>query len=111
MDFRWSSWHPFPDPRKGGILQAPLGPGVYEVRHISDKELVLVGIGKHCAARMSSLLPRPYGTGTRNNTAKCQYLMRHLDDIEYRTLRCLKRDHAADIERKLLRTRDYRFKT
>jgi hypothetical protein len=108
----WTHWRPFPDPRKGGILCAPFGPGVYDLRRISTKEPVLFGIGSRCAHRMTSLLPKPLGCGTRNNSAKRDYLLEHLDDIEYRTHPCNTRAEAATIERQLKATTPaYRFNT
>ncbi|MFG0299099.1 MAG: hypothetical protein ACF8K1_05805, partial [Phycisphaerales bacterium JB047] len=50
---------------------------------------------------MTSLLPQPLGTGTRNNNRKREYLLRHLRDIEYRTCPCKTRNEAADIEREI----------
>lgn len=108
---RFSPWRPYPDPRARGILIAPLGPGVYELRRRSTGAFVLVGIGSRCALRMTSLLPRPLGSGGRNNSAKRKYLRRHLADIEYRTLACATRADAAAVERKRLRTTDYIFRT
>lgn len=107
-----SPYRPFPDPRKGGTLVAPIGAGVYELRHRSgDKELVLVGISSRVAHRMSSLLPKPYGTGTRNNEAKRRYVLRHIRDLEYRTIATKTRAQAAEIEREKLRANEYRFGT
>jgi hypothetical protein len=62
---------------------------------------------------MTSLLPKPLGTGTRNNERKRAYLLRHLDDIEYRTCACSTREEAAGIEREIKRTRgdQYEFGT
>lgn len=110
---RWTAFRPFPDPRKGELLHAPIGPGVYDLRHISTKEPILFGIGSRCALRMSSLLPKPLGAGTRNNTAKRDYVLKHINDIEYRTLPCATRDEAAQVERdiKSKRGHDYKFKT
>ena len=79
----WSDWRPFPDPRAEGYLVAPLGPGVYELRNSTTGEMVLFGKGKHCAHRMSSILPD--GAGTRNNEKKRAYVLEHLQVIEYRT--------------------------
>tara|TARA_R110002111_G_scaffold10415_1_gene33612 strand:+ start:42908 stop:43264 length:357 start_codon:yes stop_codon:yes gene_type:complete len=109
----WSKYHPFPDPRKQGILQAPLGPGVYDLRRISTKKPVLFGIGGRCANRMCSLLPKPYGVGIRNNNAKRDYVLEHIDDIEYRTCACNTRQEAADIEREIKQTLgdQYEFNT
>jgi hypothetical protein len=98
----WSPWRPFPDPRKQGILHAPLGPGVYQFRHRSTKAPVLFGISRCCAARLSTLLPNAKGgTGGRNNSPKREYVARHLADIEYRTLATKTRADAEAEERKI----------
>lgn len=110
MEYRWSRWRAFPDPRKGGILHAPIGPGVYQLRNRSTGQLVLIGIGRSCAYRVSSLLPKPWGAGTRNNAAKRRYLLRQLKAIEYRTLACATRDEARAIEKRMLK-QAYRFGT
>jgi len=106
-----SGWRPFPDPRKREYLHAPLGPGVYDLRHISTKEPVLFGIGGRCAVRMTSLLPKPWGSGTRNNSKKRMYLACFLDDIEYRTMAFDSREQAEAVERAIRRERgnEYRF--
>ncbi|HYX09435.1 MAG TPA: hypothetical protein VE912_22070 [Bacteroidales bacterium] len=67
---KWTDRNSFPDPRNFGFLNAPIGPGVYEVRRIDTQERILFGQGKNCAYRMSSLLSKPYGAGTRNNQEK-----------------------------------------
>ncbi len=108
---RWSRWRPFPDPREGEPLTAPLGPGVYELRNRDTDQLILVGISGHCAHRMSSLLPRPLGTGTRNNAAKRTYVRRHLNDIDYRTLACPTRENAARVERERRDAHEYLYPT
>jgi hypothetical protein len=79
----WSEWRSFPDPRLEGYLVAPLGPGVYELRNRDTGQLVLFGRSKHCASRMSSLLPD--SGGTRKNYKKRNYVLEHLSKIEYRT--------------------------
>jgi hypothetical protein len=53
---------------------------------------------------MCSLLPKPLGTGTRNNESKRNYLLKHLSDIEYRTCACETREEAAEIEREIKQT-------
>ena len=109
----WSRWHPFPDPRTHGFLHAPIGPGVYDLRRTSTKQPVLFGIGGRCAQRMSSLLPKPYGEGTRNNEAKRRYVLRHIADIEYRVRPTATRQEAAAIEREIKQkhAKKYRFPT
>ena len=110
---KFTRFRPFPDPRKSEYLHAPLGPGVYDLRRISTKEQILFGIGGRCAQRMTSLLPQPLGTGTRNNEAKRKYLLRHIKDIEYRTCACKTREEAADIERRIKQNpkNKYRYNT
>jgi len=108
----WSRWRPFPNPRNAGILTAPIGPGLYELRRRSTKRLVLIGIGANVAHRMTSLLPMDKGgTGTRNNSRKREYVARHRNDIEYRTLATKTRDQARQIETARLREYDYSFGT
>jgi hypothetical protein len=82
-ELSWSEWRSFPDPEHGGYLIAPTGPGCYELRH--NGKLILCGIGRSVAYRMSSLLPEPWGIGTRKNLEKRNYVGKHLREIEYRT--------------------------
>lgn len=95
----WSEWRLFPDPRQQGILVAPFGPGCYELRN--GEQLVLYGRSNHVAHRMTSLLPKEWGCGTRNNHQKREYVFTHLGRIEYRTLACVISAEAKDEERRL----------
>lgn len=108
----WTEWQPFPDPQEGGYLYGPFGPGVYELRNRKTGEFVLFGSGKNLACRMSSLLPSPLGQGTRNNSRKRDYVVRHLSSIEYRTVAC-KTEAEAKAEEKKLRAsgQHYLFNT
>lgn len=107
----WSSWRAFPDPRKGAYLYAPFDPGVYEFRNARTSELVLFGSSKNVAWRMSSLLPRPYGAGSRRNEEKRKYVLAHLAEIEYRTKACGSDALAAQEEQDLRMTNSYIFPT
>ena len=107
----WSEWKSYPDPRKGEVLVAPLGPGVYQVRNRVTRQKVLFGIGGKCAKRMRSLLPAPLGSGTRNNAAKREYMLRNLADLDYRCLTCETREEAAEVERAIPDRREYLFPT
>ena len=98
----------FPDPRKCGILHAPFGPGCYELR--KKEQGVLFGYGRNVAMRMSSLLPKGLGCGTRNNSGKRQYVIENLSEIEYRTLACLSTQEAKNEEQKFKKS-DYLFST
>jgi hypothetical protein len=95
----WSPWALFPDPRQGGILIAPFGPGCYELR--IAEQLLLFECGQNVAERMSSLLPKPWGAGRRNNKRKRQAVFDNLGAVEYRTLACDSRAAAAAEETKM----------
>src|SRR6185437_10806366 len=99
MRKQWSGWRRFPDPRKLELLTAPFGPGCYELRNGS--QLVLYGKGAHVAERMTSLLPTPFGCGTRNNDQKRRYVLEHLGSIEYRSLACDTPEEADQREQEL----------
>ena len=108
MPARWSEWRLFPDPRERGILVAPFGPGCYELR--VGTQLLLYGKGNHVAERMTSLLPEPWGCGTRNrnNAIKRADVLSHLGAVEYRTLACGSIGEAIAEEEKLrARRADY----
>ncbi|MDE0694505.1 MAG: hypothetical protein OXH76_01565 [Boseongicola sp.] len=107
----WSSWRAFPDPRNGAYLYAPFGPGVYELRNARTSELVLFGRSKNLAWRMSSLLPRPHGAGSRRNEEKRKYVLAHLAEIECRTKACGSDALAAQEEQGLRMTNSYVFPT
>ena len=108
---RWSVWLPFPDPRRAEYISAPIGPGIYELRDKDTGELVLVGCAKNCAQRMSSLLPAPLGAGTRRNSRKRDYVLTHLESIEYRTAGFASRSLARACESTRRSLASYRFPT
>ncbi len=108
----WSEWRSFPDPRHCGLLIAPIGAGCYELRRKDTGKLILFGMSGHVALRMTSLLPKPYGRGTRNNEHKRKYVLAHIEAIEYRTLACPTRQQAKDCERELKQNGSgYEFET
>jgi len=110
MSKQWSQWQRFPDPRKLELQAAPFGPGCYELRN--GAQLILYGMGNHVAQRMTSLLPAPFGCGTRNNHEKRKYVLENLASIEYRTLACATREAAKKHECQLKADRTaYRFPT
>jgi hypothetical protein len=97
----FTDWRNFPDPRKGELLVAPFGSGCYELRRIDDGQLVLFGTAGHVALRMTSLLPEPYGAGVRNNQGKRDYVLAHMDALEYRTISHGTKEEAAAFEAEL----------
>lgn len=63
--------------------------------------MILFGEGSFVAQRMTSLLPKPFGSGTRSNSRKRDYILKHLHDIEYRTYPCADKNEAKLHEKKL----------
>lgn len=108
----WSEWRKFPDPRQYGMLTAPFSPGCYELRRGDTGKLICFGMGRCLALRMTSLLPKIFGQGTRKNVGKRNYILEHVENIEYRTLACATREEAMERERDLKANKsDYKFPT
>jgi len=107
---KFTKYRPFPNPLKGDYLNAPFGPGLYDLRRISTKKPVLFGIGANCAKRMTSILPSEKGgSGSRNNDRKRNYVARHRNDIEYRTMAFKTKQDAADFEREIKQTKGHLY--
>ena len=49
----WSTWKRFPDAHSGGVVEAPIGPGVYEVRHTMTGRVVAFGSARNVANAVS----------------------------------------------------------
>ena len=56
MSLRWTEWKSYPDAYHGEYIQAPIGPGLYEVCHASSREQVAFGYTQNVAEALSSLL-------------------------------------------------------
>lgn len=60
---RWSNWKRFPEAGNGEHIEAPIGPGVYEVCHVGSGEQVAFGYAANVAEALSNLLPPPSTRG------------------------------------------------
>ena len=49
MSDRWTGWKSFPDDYYGEYIQAPMGPGLYEVCRSSTREQVAFGCTRNVA--------------------------------------------------------------
>ena len=58
MPARWTEWKSYPDAYHGELIQAPVGPGVYEVCDASTREQVAFGSAPNVARTLSDVLMR-----------------------------------------------------
>lgn len=81
---RWSTWKRFPDAFHGEHIEAPIGPGVYEVCHNASGEQVAFGYSANVAQALSNLLPPPSKRGWPffRRAARPRY---PINELEYRT--------------------------
>jgi hypothetical protein len=87
----WSSWKRFPDAQIGDHIEAPIGPGVYEVRHSLTGRLIAFGHAGNVANTLSDLKLNN-GVGTIARMFGRQPLVSRVADLEYRT--CAAASHA-----------------
>ncbi|WP_437921485.1 hypothetical protein [Sphingobacterium sp. LRF_L2] len=110
-NLNWSQWEQLPSPENCRQIDGPKGPGVYQIRNSKTRQLILFGIGIKCRNRMKSIFPKPYGTGTRNNEDKRNFVLENWWDLEYRTLETDTRDEAYGVENIIKSFRDHLFNT
>jgi hypothetical protein len=97
----WSGWKRFPDVQSGDSVEAPIGPGVYEVRHTMTGRVMAFGHSAHVANAISELrfdgalspLARLFGQ---------QPVMSRVSDLEYRTCAAASRADAKTTAQRLM---------
>jgi hypothetical protein len=60
MRDRWTAWKSFPDDYYGEYIQAPLGPGLYQVCRASNRETIAFGCTRNVVDSLADLL-KPRG--------------------------------------------------
>ena len=108
---KWSQWKPMPNPVECRSIEAPVGPGLYQIKTQNTNQFILFGIGIDCQKRMKSLYPKPYGVGTRNNSDKRDFILKHWKSLEYRTFETVTREEAKQIEDQLKALQLHLFNT
>lgn len=111
MAGKWTEWKPMPSPDSCRSIEAPEGPGVYQLRNRITRQLIQFGISKYCQERMKSLFPKPYGRGTRNNEDKRKFVLKNWKLLEYRTIPTTTRKEAKEIEDRLKALNNHLFNT
>jgi hypothetical protein len=97
----WSGWKRFPDVQSGDNVEAPMGPGVYEVRHTMTGRVMAFGHTGNVANAISELkfdgaltpLARLFGK---------QPLVSRVSDLEYRTCAAATRADAKTTAQRLM---------
>jgi hypothetical protein len=105
----WTTWKHFPDSQRGELMQAPVSPGVYEVRRISNGEVVAFGAAGNVARDLSAFRPKasklPWARPFERSEAGAQ-----ASEFEYRTCSAATKDEAKDMARHLLGRREIALK-
>jgi hypothetical protein len=97
----WSGWKRFPDARFGGQVEAPIGPGVYEVRHAMTGRVVAFGHTGNVANAISELKVSG-GASVLARLFKRAPLVSRVNDLEYRTCAAASRADAKTTASRLL---------
>jgi hypothetical protein len=100
--YTWTSWKTFPDPRAGDALQAPIGSGVYEVRHSLSGRVVAFGWASSVARTLSELRVNRRTVKGITGIFPTQSSVPRALDLEYRTCAASSRSEARDVARRLL---------
>jgi hypothetical protein len=82
MTVSWTDWRTFPDVHSGLSLDAPAGPGVFEVRHVATGDQVAFAVSADVAASLETLI-QPQASGLRSIFARRRIIRRPID-LEYR---------------------------
>lgn len=111
MNIKWKNWKPMPSPQTCKEIDGPIGPGVYQLRNRKTSEFIQFGESKNCLKRMKSLFPKPFGSGTRNNENKRNYVLENWADLDYRTYEAESKQEAVNIDRYLKSLNIHKFNT
>ena len=99
MEQVWSGWKRFPDAASGDNVEAPIGPGVYEVRHTLTGRLIAFGHAANVAHAITELKVDRSNPITR--LFKPASLTSRVADLEYRTFAAASRADAKTAAQRL----------
>lgn len=97
----WSNWKRFPDAYSGEHVEAPIGPGVYEVRHTMTGRVVAFGHSGNVANSLADLKLND-GASVFTKLFRKQPLVSRVADLEYRTCAAASRAEAKIAARRLV---------
>jgi hypothetical protein len=79
----WTTWKKFPNAQRGEHVEAPIGPGLFEVRYVSTGDLAAFDAAPNVAAALAALVRRPQGGSWWRLFSAEPAWQGH--DVEYRT--------------------------
>jgi len=97
----WSNWKRFPDAFSGEHVEAPIGPGVYEVRHTMTGRVVAFGHSGNVANSLADLKLND-GASVFTKLFRKQPLVSRVADLEYRTCAAASRAEAKTAAQRLV---------
>ena len=97
----WSNWKRFPDAYSGEHVEAPIGPGVYEVRHTMTGRVVAFGHSGNVANSLADL-KLTAGSSASTRLFRKQPLVSRVADLEYRTCAAASRAEAKTAAQRLV---------
>jgi len=80
----WTNWKKFPDAERGEHVEAPIGPGIYEVRRVSSGDLAAFDAAANVAYALSALA-RKSVSGSWTRLFRSGSAAPSDNDLEYRT--------------------------
>jgi len=96
----WSEWKRYPRAVRGEQLEAPIGPGIYEVRYASSGALFAFGAVDNLAQALASLsAPKSFISWFGRREAA-------LPDLEYRTWATATREDAKVAAERMIGRRE-----
>jgi len=97
----WSTWKRFPDAQSGDHVEAPIGPGVYEVRHTMTGRVVAFGHSGNVANSLAGLKLNG-SAGMFARLFRKRPLVSRVSDLEYRTCAAASRAEAKTAASRLM---------
>jgi hypothetical protein len=97
----WSNWKRFPDAYSGEHVEAPIGPGVYEVRHTMTGRVVAFGHSGNVANSLADLKLND-SASVFTKLFRKQPLVSRVADLEYRTCAAASRAEAKTAAQRLV---------
>jgi hypothetical protein len=103
----WTSWKKFPNAERGEHVEAPIGPGIYEVRNVSTGGLAAFDASANVARALSALHKPPSSPWTKLFGGRGGW---EGHDLEYRTAAAASLGEAKTMAQRLLGRREVYYR-